>query len=224
MRNNFYLPNTYSGFNVWLQQFAIKFEYQAPNFGYGAAEINSVKRDALAFDKAQQAVESFSIYKKQIVKWRNILLDGKSVPELSAPHQPQSLNLPADFAKGIKPRIRKLVRHIKTHPNYSASVGKDLGIIGSQKQQKLSELKPIITLVFKGGVVVVQWKKGIADAIHIEVMRSPGKWELAGIDMEPHFIDSTPITQPAIWKYRAAYLINDERVGQWSAEASIAVG
>jgi hypothetical protein len=29
---------------------------------------------------------------------------------------------------------------------------------------------------------------------------------------------------PGIWKYRAIYLINDEKVGQWSDVASIAVG
>jgi len=40
----------------------------------------------------------------------------------------------------------------------------------------------------------------------------------------PHYIDATPITTLGHWKYRAIYLVSDERVGQWSDIASITVG
>jgi hypothetical protein len=45
-----------------------------------------------------------------------------------------------------------------------------------------------------------------------------------GIDTNPHYTDTTPITAPATWKYRAMYLLNDELIRQWSDVISINVG
>ena len=44
------------------------------------------------------------------------------------------------------------------------------------------------------------------------------------IDTVPHYTDTTPITTPATWKYRAIYLVDDERVGTWSDIMSVTVG
>jgi hypothetical protein len=85
-------------------------------------------------------------------------------------------------------------------------------------------MKPILKLVFKGGEVEIQWKKGKADAIYIEADKGAGTWSFLAVDTVPHYTDTTPITGPGIWKYRAIYLINDEKVGQWSDVASISVG
>jgi hypothetical protein len=40
------------------------------------------------------------------------------------------------------------------------------------------------------------------------------------VDTVPHYQD---ITGPAVWKYRAMYLLEDQPVGQWSDVASITV-
>jgi hypothetical protein len=65
---------------------------------------------------------------------------------------------------------------------------------------------------------------GPADGIYIEVDRGNG-WVFLGIDTVPHFIDTTAFPAGgAVWKYRAIYIINDERTGDWGDTASIAVG
>jgi hypothetical protein len=46
-------------------------------------------------------------------------------------------------------------------------------------------------------------------------------------DTRPNFVDPTPLPEPgtsAVWKYRAMYLFNDNRVGDWSDVATITVG
>jgi hypothetical protein len=48
-------------------------------------------------------------------------------------------------------------------------------------------------------------------------------WQFLSIDSVPHYTDTTPITAPATWKYRAMYIVADEPVGQWSDVASIGV-
>jgi hypothetical protein len=60
--------------------------------------------------------------------------------------------------------------------------------------------------------------------LYIEVDRGTGPWQFLAVDMVPHFEDTTPVAAHATWKYRAIYLINDERVGQWSDVVSVAVG
>jgi len=39
-------------------------------------------------------------------------------------------------------------------------------------------------------------------------------WQFLDIDSVPHYTDTTPITAPATWKYRAMYIVADELVGQ----------
>ena len=44
--------------------------------------------------------------------------------------------------------------------------------------------------------------------------------------MNPPFPDTAPLPPAGtsqIWTYRAVYILNDERVGQWSASVRIAV-
>jgi hypothetical protein len=64
--------------------------------------------------------------------------------------------------------------------------------------------------------------KGKADSIRIEKDSGSG-WQFLAIDSIPHYTDKTPITVPAIWKYRAMYILRDEPIGQWSDVASIGV-
>jgi len=46
-----------------------------------------------------------------------------------------------------------------------------------------------------------------------------------GIDTVPDYTDTQtlPAGQSALWKYKAIYRLNDERVGQWSDVVSVAV-
>lgn len=113
------------------------------------------------------------------------------------------------------------MQRIKASPTYTEAIGRDLGIIGAELVIDTSAMKQVVKLMLQGGQVEVQWVKGKADAVRIESDKGNG-WQFLAVDSVPHYLDTTPIT-PGTWKYRAMYIIADERVGQWSDVVSINV-
>jgi hypothetical protein len=58
------------------------------------------------------------------------------------------------------------------------------------------------------------------------VGRNKGHFTFLAIDTQPDCIDTAPLPgagQSAWWKYKTIYLPADERIGQWSDAARIAV-
>ena len=50
-------------------------------------------------------------------------------------------------------------------------------------------------------------------------------WVLLAFDTTPGYTDSfMPPAALTKWKYRGIYRVNDQQVGQWSAEQSVTVG
>lgn len=224
MKKQPYMPTEDAEFVPWLKNFAEKFEQHSAALGYESEEVKSVNEDSSAFNQTMDMVVRITDDKEEVVKWKNILRDGPVGTPLGASPAPSPAPAVTATPAGIKPRIRQLVQNIKSNKKYNDSIGKDLGIIGDEHEVDLASLKPELKLVFKGGAVEVQWKKGVADAVLLEVMRSGSEWTFLAIDSEPHYTDTAPITEPATWKYRAIYLLHDEQIGQRSDVASITVG
>ncbi|NOS91503.1 MAG: hypothetical protein HOP30_06250 [Cyclobacteriaceae bacterium] len=225
MAKEYYLPRTDEQKARWMANFLNKLNMYATGLGFTEAEMTSLKNDVAFFSYTLNAVEVFTTAKEQRVNYKNALRDGpigkiagvvSDVPALGTK--------PTEVAPGIIPRITQMVQRIKSNPAYTEAMGKDLGIIGATMVVDFNTLKPSLKLVMKGGEVEVQWVRGEADAVYIEVDRGNGVWQFLAVDAVPHYTDSLPITTHATWKYRAIYLIRDERVGQWSDVASIAVG
>lgn len=225
MAKNNYLPRTDKDRVIWLNNFANKFAANATTLGFTTAEVTAVNNDAAMWAFLVLLAEIYTTAKKQRVDYKNLLRDGPLGKAGGAvPVAPVTGAVPTVVAPGIFPRIAKLVQRIKSATAYNEAIGKDLGIIATQAQAfDAVNMKPTLKLVIKGGQVEVQWTKGDSDGIRIEVDRGTGTWSFLAIDTVPHYTDTTPITGPAIWKYRAMYLVNDELVGQWSDVASIAV-
>ncbi len=68
--------------------------------------------------------------------------------------------------------------------------------------------------------------KVVAHGIRTGADRGDGKgWPFLAIDTYPDYADTEPFANSgAIWKYRAIYLANDEKIGQWGAAVSVNVG
>ncbi len=218
-----YLPRAEKDRVVWLNNFSDKFSQSAASLGFTAAEVAAVTNDAAMFSFLITCVEIYTTAKEQCVDYKNLVSKGPiGATGGPVPPPPAMAAVPTEVAPGIFPRLSKLVDRIKASPTYTEATGKDLGIIGAQQTFDPDNMKPAIKLVFKGGQVEVQWVKGDADSIRIESDKGTG-WHFLAIDSVPHYTDTTPITAPATWKYRAMYIISDELVGQWSDVASIAV-
>ncbi len=50
-------------------------------------------------------------------------------------------------------------------------------------------------------------------------------WQVLTFDNTPGYTDTTPLPATVTrWNYRAIFRVDDQQVGQWSAELSLAVG
>ena len=89
---------------------------------------------------------------------------------------------------------------------------------------------PVLKISRAPAGVTVGWgwqgKAAFLDQCEIEVDRGDGKgFILLAIDTTPGYEDTAPIpATPTKWQYRAIYRVEDQRLGQWSAVASVIVG
>jgi len=219
-----YVPKSDQDKVTWLNNFANKFAGYAAMFGFTPADVTSVNNDATMFAWLIALVETFTSAKEERVNYKNLIRSGVIGSAVGAlPTAPVVPASPTTVGAGVFPRIAKIVQQIKGKSNYTDAIGKDLGIIGAEQVIDHPNMKPVLALVLKGGQVEVQWKKGDSDGVRIETDKGTG-WQFIGIDTVPHFTDTTAITAPGTWKYRAMYFISDEPVGQWSDVATISVG
>lgn len=224
MAKEYYMPRTEKERLVWLNNFSKNFETYAGILGFTDEEVLSVKKDAMVYSFLVHTVDDHTKAKEQRVNYKNLVSDGPiGTTRTKFPEAVASTLPPAEVEPGIFPRIAKLVYRIKASLAYTETIGKILGVIGSESVVNIDALQPVLKLVRKGGAIQVQWTKSGADSVYIEVDRGSGNWEFLAVDSVPHYTDKTPVAQHSVWKYRAIYLIKDERVGQWSDPASIAV-
>ena len=218
-----YLPRPDKDRVVWLNNFASKFAQVAPTLGFTTGEVTSVNNDSAMFAYLVIQVELYTTAKEQRVDYRNLIKEGPiGSPAGVMPVAPTTGTVPTVVGPGIFPRISQLVGRIKNMPNYTDAIGRDLGIIATTPVIDPSTWKPALKLMMQGGQVEIQWTKGDADALRIETDPGTG-WQFLAVDTVPHYQDNTPITGPALRKYRAMYLLEDQLVGQWSDVASITV-
>jgi len=162
-----------------------------------------------------------------LTTWRDAIRDGDTPASPQEPVPPAN-PAPAAVPTGIVPRFTALVRQIKGHPTYTEAIGQSLGIEGSESagpdadsaQPDLAGAKVV------ADSVLISWKKAAFDGVRIEVDRADGKgWVFLAIDTRPDYTDTEPFPAAgAVWKYRAIYLLDDQKVGQWSPAVSVRVG
>ncbi len=212
---------------IWLNTFAQNLSNYSVALGLAATDITSAQNDAAYFKYAMNAVDSYIVAKESWVEFKNLIKSGPlGATAGSVPQTPNLGTAPTVVvAPGIMPRIRALISRIKSHPNYTDTIGNALGIVGSDNTVDPSTLKPALNLVLKGGFVEVQWVKSISDGVKIEIDRGDAAgWKFLAVDTHPHYTDTVTPTAAATWKYRAIYLQHDQTIGLQSDVSSIAVG
>ncbi|MBC7524485.1 MAG: hypothetical protein H7239_08625 [Flavobacterium sp.] len=203
-----------------VDNFSSKIESIASKFAITPAEVASIQNDAKYLTWAINSYFKVDTNKKNWTSFKNILKDGEAnVTSNSAPTAPALDQAPEEVAPGVLVRFTTMVNRIKAHPRYTTAIGQDLGIEMTTNQQlDVNNAKPTLKVVFTGGRVNLQWKKGKFDGILIEKDNGAGFITLDK-DLHPNFIDPSPMPaqgESALWRYRAIYLLNDAKVGQWS--------
>lgn len=226
----YYLERNDEKLAIQMLNFASKIDLYAGTFGLNGTETASIKADASYFGWAVNNIERIDTYKKNRTSFKTILLKGENgVTSNIAPIAPTLDAAPAPVAPGVLPRFTSMVNRIKAHLAYTTAIGQNLGIESSTVVTAgiaVADAKPQIKLTVNGGRVLLQWSKGSYSGIIIEKDSGSG-FAMLDKDFVPDFIDNSPMpgaNAPAVWKYRAIYLLRDDKVGQWSDVVSITVG
>ena len=225
MASSDFLPHNDEELSPWFTNFQAKLPTHAASLGLTTGDVASSERDLETLRFALELVRVFRAETQERTAFKNALRDGAAggvappIPTVPVIAAPAELAAP-----GIVPRLRALVQRIKTHPNYSASVGQDLGIVAPPSGARTSErdsAKPTAKgTALPGGVVEIRWQKRGFTGVIVEGQRGDETvWTRLGIDLYSPFRDDRALVQtgtPEIRRYRLRYIVADAPVGQVS--------
>ncbi len=234
MTKGFYLPKGDKERRAWLNNFDTQLASIGALLGILPAEITAVHNDTLAVNYMLDNVETFKAEAQERTRYKDLLLDGEiGVPLGALPGLPLFPAAPTAVAAGVFKRIAHLVQRLKNHPNYNEALGKNLGIIGAEKQINLDTAKVQVSLRRSdGNGVALDFVKGLFDGVVVSAGSYPSKvitpsdtpaveeepvmvWTEIGRSASSPFIDARPnkTNKPETRYYRISYLKKQVIVG-----------
>lgn len=227
MAKDDYLPAKANERMVWLKHLAGRLpDYQAL-LDISAGDINSVQADSDAYEygvisnlmvhQHSQAVYAY-LFALSNQTSGTLPLEFPATTALGTP--------PAAVKPGIFPRVRRLIKRLKSHPNYTPNMGESLGVEGPMRPHVPLHPPRVKAISEGGGIVRLNWFKGTASGVRIQSMRGDETgWTVIGHDTHSPFMDTRPLLvpgQPEQRSYRLIYLRGDDPVGEPS-DAVVAV-
>ncbi|HEX8546603.1 MAG TPA: hypothetical protein VF691_06545 [Cytophagaceae bacterium] len=131
--NHSYMPYDIKEKSEWLNNFAAKFSYYAKKLGFSDLDIAEVAKDAVKFNFFIETVQSMEEKKKPYFKSR---LKAAS----DARHEAYAAPKSTDY---IFKRLAYKVGKIKSHPDFSSHIGRELGLLKSlpNREDRTLELR-----------------------------------------------------------------------------------
>ncbi len=234
MRRQVYYPIRVADQIIWLENFRNKLAGYATVLGLDSSQVTAAVADArwllYVLQSWLPAARAWSLACTDAASDAQSG-DGSALmvlPVFTPPTLPTGV---VAVTTGALNRIFALVQTIKDSSGYTEAIGSDIGIVGAQQTgPDFTTLKPDFTPTILATGVNIDWGWGgysaFLDMIEIQVDRNDSKGFVPlAFDTTPGYVDTTPRpTTPVKWKYRAIYRVNDQQVGLWSDEKSIAVG
>ena len=220
-----YLPSTDDGKDGWLTNLAAKAPTYSTDLSLTIGDVATLGNDAPFYHAVLLAQGQVAAYAQAWTAYKNNARSGTGSDLGPVPVPPTLPTIPTAVPPGIFGRTTTLVGRIKKATGYTEPIGQALRVIGADQTVDLNSMKPILTASPVAGQVALGWTKQGMDSIEILVDRGAGFGFLA-IDTIPGYTDTAPMPaagQSALWKYKAIYRLNDERVGQWSDVVSLPV-
>ena len=225
MAKTYYLPKDDAGKDGWLTNLAAQAPTYSTDLSLSIGDVASLGNDAPFYHWTILAQEQVAAYAQAWTAYKNKARNGTGPTMGTVPVPPILPPMPTAVPPGIFGRTAALVGRMKKATGYTEVIGQTLQIIGADQTVDVNALKPILTVALVAGQVAIGWTKQGMDSIEIEVDRGEGFVFLA-IDTVPGYTDTAAMPaagQSALWKYKAIYRLNDERVGQWSDVVSLPV-
>lgn len=222
-----YLESTDEKLAIQMTNFGFKIGVYATSFALTTTEVSGLQADAAFFSWSVSNLKRIETNKQNWTAFKNILKKGEANATVNnVPAIPVLETAPTAVAPGVLGRFTTIVNRVKAHPAYTTAIGQNLGIESiDTKKVNVDEAQPKIKAVMRGGKVNLLWKKSGFSGIAIEKDSGEGFVALDK-DFSPDFIDHSPMPasgESAIWKYRASYLLGDDKVGAMSDIVTISV-
>jgi len=225
MSKTYYLPTDDAGKLAWLTNLGAKLPGYKTILNLTDADISGVQADNTFFAFVLNSNNQVAAYAKQWTTYKNTARSGGDASLAILPVAPVFTSPAVTVEPDIFGRATALVARIRVATGYTQAIGQALRIIGADNPVDPSTLKPVLDVEVDAGQVNVGWTKQSADGIEIWVDRGDGKgFIFLAIDTIPDYTDTQPLpATAAVWKYKAIYIIADERVGSWSDVVSLPV-
>jgi len=232
MSNQSYFPASEADRVLWFTNFIVKLPIQGPNLGLSATEISDAVADSVCYmwivkdwnGAIQQKALEATTYKALIAN--GIGSDIVPLPANLVFDQAPPMRIP-----GILTRISTLVQKIKLSPNYTDSIGQDLGTVSVQVNT--THNVPEFTVDTQRGTgsdneqVKLTFTKYGHDGVSIECRRNDGGWEIIGIAMQKPWYDERPLlvaNSPETREYRLRWWDKGSVNGELTPVQKVTVG
>src|SRR4051812_39631305 len=111
-----------------------------------------------------------------------------------------------------------MANFIKNHPNYTTSIGEDLGFIAPAAAGVPGDAQPTGKATAQGSFqVLLEWVKGKFDGVDIETQREgESGWTYLAFDSFSPYLDTRPPAvagKPEVRRYRMRYRNKENPVG-----------
>jgi hypothetical protein len=193
MAKNDYLPNTDGDFVTWLQNYKTQIAAVAATVGLTPADVTAIADDCTA------------------VQTKVAALAAKKAEQQAATADKQATR------KAVEKRVRALANRIKAHPNFTAALGQQLGVVGSEDTTDLTTAAPTLTAqAVAAGSVTIGFNKSVSSGVRILAKRgAEPAFGFLAVDTEAPYVDNRPNLSagPETRQYQAQYLFGDDPVG-----------
>ena len=196
MYNNSFFPVTAADQVIWLSHYALRLPLMGPVCGISPQEITSTLDDITChiwlIQTWHPAMQSDA--KKATTFKRHIIEDSSNEIE-AYPLASVFTETPKIVAPGIKKRLFNQIARIKTNPNYTETIGHDLGIISISSNIEYPAPEPTATVEqgTNGTRVRIDFNKYGHDGIIIESRINNGEWTFLAIDTVKPYYDERPL-------------------------------
>ena len=230
MSNQSYFPASEADRVLWFTNFIVKLPIQGPKLGLSATEISDAVADSVCYiwivkdwngALQQKALEATT--------YKSLIANGIGSDIVPLPASLVFDQAPPMRAPGVLTRTSTLVQKIKLSPNYTDSIGQDLGTISVQDNS--AHLVPEFTVSTERGSsgerVKLIFTKYSHDGVSIECRRNDGSWEIIGIAMQKPWYDERPllvINSPESREYRLRWWDKGTANGELTPVQKVTVG
>jgi hypothetical protein len=230
MYTNSFFPMAEADQVIWLSHYALRLPLMGPVCGISQEEITSTLDDITChiwlIQTWHPAMQSDA--KKATTFKRHIIEDSSNEIE-AYPLASVFTETPKIVAPGIKKRLFNQIARIKINPNYTETIGHDLGIISINSNVEYPAPEPTATAEqgTNGTRVRIDFNKYGHDGIIIECRINNGEWTFLAIDTVKPYYDERPLADGNSYEtreYRMRWWDKSIAHGEWSAVIRVVLG